>query len=148
MTSPSDRPANFGANVSRTVTRLVSRQARRGTPTVVSSPVSAPVVTLSAGSTDRAGRVLNWDVPASPTSGNVTITYANPYQPPPPVVVISPTSAGLAGSTEEEIYVATRSTTGFTVTKANAAGGALANQSFNYAVLETDFISPSSTKLT
>jgi len=152
MATSGDLPANHTTNVSKTATRLISRQARRGTPSVVSVPPSGlhpplpqgPVFVI--GSTDRAGQVILWDIP--PGGGTCTVTYANPYQPPAPVVGICPTSSTIVAAEEEEIYISARSTTGFSVSKANALGGTLNTVGFNYHVVETGFINPSSTKLT
>jgi len=146
MATSGDFPANHTTNVSNTVTRVISRQARRGVPTVVSAPVSTPAVTLAAGSTDRAGQVLNWDIPG--TGSIVTVTYANPYQPPAPIVIVSPASANIAAAGDTEIFVLSRSTTDFQVRKVDVEGAPIVDGSFNYHVIETGFINPPSTKLT
>jgi len=73
------------------------------------------------------------------------VTYANAYQPPAPVVVISPSSANIAAAVEEELFVSDRSTESFMVTKVGSVAGAV---NFTYHVIETGFINPPSTKLT
>jgi len=131
-----DRPSNKTTNVSETVTRLISRQARRGTPTVVGGA-------LVPGSTDLAGEVNEINVVAGDI--DIEVTYANPYQPPAPIVIISPSSADAANVNAAEFYVSDQTTTGFVV---SALDVSLDGASFTYAVYETGFINPSSTKLT
>jgi len=134
MDTAGNLPADRTTNVSETVTRLISRRARRGVPAVVGG-------NLVSGSTDLAGEVTGVD---SAVGTTVTVTYANPYQPPAPVVIISPSSANISDAAKAEFYVSSRSTTEFTV---STAATAIMNASFTYIVYETGFINPPSTKL-
>jgi len=109
----------------------------------VTAPDS-PDLALVSGSTDRAGQVINWTILAG-TTKTAIVTFSRPYPSPLIITLVCPASASFAASSEEEIRVSSN-LTGFTVSKANVAGPTLTG-SFNYAVLEVDFVSPSSSRL-
>ena len=133
----SGQTANLEQDTTSTGTILFARSATGhlisgGTAPTAAIGTAAASVTVSTTATDSKG-LLTVTTAASPTAGQtlVVCTFANAYAA-APVVVISPSSAGAVSA---GCYVSAVSTTGFTVTNANA-GPVSAAETISYMVTQ------------
>jgi len=97
---------------------------------------SAPSATLASGSTDSAGSfTVTTGTGSSSTSCDTTITFQHAYgSPPKSILVVGKTDAASAA---RQPYVINETTSSFTMSFANSAGGANATSyQFSYWVIE------------